>query len=213
MLYDTLKPFLAKMCDIFNIDESHGLRHSEATMRYADILADTIADITEEQRHMALMAACVHDLCDSKYTDVVEASKLIKWWLVSEQWWKEDIANVLIDIITTMSYSKLTKSVDSNKTPVFPDHGKWQISYEIARNADLLESYTVARCVLYNKRLYPEKTEDEHWQRAKELFDSRVFNYVKDGWITLPGALALVPELEADAKRCLEERCMDWNMH
>ena len=207
-----IRPFVVRICELFCIDESHGLRHSEATMRYAQILADTIPDITEEQRHMAVMCACVHDLCDSKYTDVSESSKLIKKWLVNEMWWKEDVADALVSIVTTMSYSKLAKAVDSNKQPVFPDHGNWQISYEIARNADLLESYVVARCVLYNKRFYPEKSEDEHWQRATELFDARVFNYVKDGWITLPGALALVPELEANAKRCLNERCMDWKM-
>jgi len=212
MLYHKFVPFVGKMCDMFHIDESHGLRHSEATTRYAEILASTIPEITEEQRHMAIMAACVHDLCDSKYTDVSESSKIIKKWLVDEMWWKEDVADVLVSIVTTMSYSKLTKAVDAKKKPVFPDHGKWQISYEIARNADLLESYSVARCVLYNKRFYPEKTEDEHWQRANELFKIRIFNYVKDGWITLPGALALVPELEANAKRCLEERCMDWKM-
>lgn len=211
-MLSVIRPFIVRMCDKFNIDESHGLKHSECTMLYADILADSVPDITEEQRHMALMVACVHDLCDSKYTDVSEASKLIKEWLVSELWWKDDVADALISIVTTMSYTKLTKAVDSEMHPVFPDHGKWQLSYNIARNADLLESYTVARCVLYNKRLYPEKSDEEHWKRAEELFENRVFNYVKDGWITLPGALARVPSLEAEARRCLTERCMDWNL-
>ena len=93
---------------------------------------------------------------------------------------------------------------------LYPEHGKWQRAYHIARNADLLEAYTVARCVLYNKHIFPEKTEDEHWERAEQLFQERVFRYAADGWINLPGALAMVPALEQEARRCLEKRLLDW---
>ena len=120
----------------------------------------------------------------------------------------EEIQAVL-DIITTMSYSKLKKGVKDGIIH-YPDHGKWQRAYDVARNADLLEGYIVARCVLYNKHIHPTKSEDEHWSRAEELFNQRVFTYVSEGWINLPGALEMVPALETEAKRCLKGRLMDW---
>ena len=120
----------------------------------------------------------------------------------------EEIQAVL-DIVNTMSYSKLKKSM-VNGVIQYPDHGKWQRAYNVARNADLLEAYIVARCVLYNKHIYPTKTEDEHWERAEQLFNERVFLYLSEGWINLPGAIVMVPALEEEAKRCLSGRLMDW---
>lgn len=203
------EPFVKAVCKKFGIDDSHGVKHSNRVMEIAHKIMATLPEITEEQRHMAMMASALHDLCDHKYVDEAEGSALIKKWLLNNQWWKESVADDLISIITSMSYSKLKAHV-VNDRPVFPDHGKWQISYEVARHADLLESYVVARCVLYNKHIHPDLDEDAHWNRARELFEERVFNYVKDGWITLPGAVDLVPSLEAEARRCLDERSMDW---
>jgi len=209
-MIESIKYFINLICKKYNIDESHGLNHSIKVMNYAKKIMESLPNITEEQRHMAMMASALHDMCDHKYVDVSEGSKIIKKWLLNEQWWGEDTADMLISIITTMSYSKLKSNLDKDSMPVFPDHGKWQISYEVARHADLLDSYVVARCVLYNKHIHPELSDDAHWDRARELFEERVFGYVKNGWITLPGALALVPSLEAEARRCLDERCMDW---
>jgi hypothetical protein len=93
---------------------------------------------------------------------------------------------------------------------MFPNHGKWQRAYHVARHADLLEGYIVARCVLYNIHLFPEKSMDDHWKRADELFQERVFTYISEGWIFLPGALAMASTLEQEARRCLQEKSMDW---
>jgi len=201
--------YIKSACIKLGIDESHGLKHSLGTMRYASYLLNTLENVTEEERHMAMYAAGLHDLCDSKYTDVTVAAAEIKRWLLEIRWSVEN-AEALISIITTMSYSKLKRADGPDGEHVFPDHGRWQRSYEVARSADLLESYVVARCVLYNIHLYPNKTEDEHWERAERLFGERVFRYIKDKWITLPGAIALVPALEEEARRCFRERSMDW---
>jgi hypothetical protein len=203
--------FVSKTCEELGIDESHGLKHAKGTVRYANYLISKMPDITEEERHMAVIASAIHDLCDSKYTDVEVSSRRIYEWLIDLHWTPE-LSNSLIHIIQTMSYSKLKAHIDTSGNPVYPNHGKWQKSYEIARHADLLESFVVARCVLYNKHKFPEKTEDEHWSRARELFEERVFQYEKNGWITLPSALALLPRLEEEAHRCLNERCMDWDV-
>jgi hypothetical protein len=208
-----LEKYVTRACIKLGIDESHGLKHSIQTVRYAEMIMNSRSDITEEIRHMTIFVAALHDLCDSKYTDVNVASDEIRRWLIEEVWWEKDAADALISIVTSMSYSKLKKSVDMNGVPVFPNHGKWQLAYEIGRHADLLDAYVPARCVMYNRHIYPEKTNNEHWARASELFEVRVFNYVKDGWITLPEALELVPALEKAARRCLDERSEEWPMN
>ena len=203
--------FVKRIVKELDIDESHGLQHSKGTLHYANYLMKHMPNITEEERHMAVVASIIHDLCDSKYTDIEVSSKKIKDWLVYEMYWIPEVADALLSILQTMSYSKLKHKKDLLETPVFPDHGKWQRSYEIARHADLLESYVVARCVLFNRHKFPEKTEDEHWQRAEEIFQQRVFTYVENNWITLPAALAIIPLLEDNARNCLKERSMAWS--
>lgn len=196
------------MCEYYKIDESHGLTHAKGTYSRAEQILLKISDISNDEKRIALYAAALHDTCDHKYTDVNESSLKIKSWLIKQGWSIED-ANSLIYIITTMSYSKL-KSYSNGMQPIFPDHGKWQRAYHIARHADLLEGYIVARCILYDRHIHPNRTEDEHWNRAIELFNERVFTYVEDGWIFMPEALQFVSALESEARRCLQNRSMDW---
>jgi hypothetical protein len=205
---DSLFTFIERQCAKYGIDESHGLKHAKGTlMRAADILSH-LSEVSEEERRMTLYAAAIHDTCDSKYTPVDEAATEIGYFLRSQGWSLQEI-DALIKIVTSMSYSKLKKSLSSGQID-FPNHGKWQRAYHVARHADLLEGYIVARCVLYNIHLFPEKLMDEHWKRASELFSERVFTYCSEGWIFLPCAIELAKPLEQEARRCLEERSLDW---
>jgi hypothetical protein len=200
--------FIENQCTKYNIDESHGLKHAMGTYMRAEDILSSLKDVSDDERRMALYAAALHDTCDSKYTDTDEASKDIGLFLRSQMWPINQILS-LVKIVTSMSYSKLRKSLNGGHID-FPNHGKWQRAYHVARHADLLEGYIVARCVLYNKRIFPEKTEDEHWQRANELFSERVFTYISEGWIFLNRGIELARVLEQEARRCLEERSMDW---
>jgi hypothetical protein len=205
---DLLLNFVQRQCIKFGIDESHGLKHARGTWVRASRIVKTLPDVKKDEERVALCAAALHDMCDSKYCPLEEASKDIRCFLLEIQMAPEEVQAVL-DIVSTMSYSKLKRSIIEGVIQ-YPDHGKWQRAYHVARNADLLEGYVVARCVLFNKHIYPTKTEDEHWERADQLFKERVFLYASEGWINLPGALEMVPALEQEAKRCLSERLMDW---
>ena len=205
---DSLFNFIEKQCQKYNIDESHGLKHAKGTYHRANEILMSLNEVSDEERRMALYAAALHDTCDSKYTPVNEAANEIGYFLRSQHWLPEEI-NALIKIVTSMSYSKLKKSLNSGQID-FPNHGKWQRAYHVARHADLLEGYIVARCVLYNIHLFPEKSMDEHWQRANELFSERVYTYVSEGWIFLPVALKMATSLQEEAQRCLEEKSMEW---
>jgi len=206
---ESLFSFIERQCLKYKIDESHGLKHAKGTMaRAAALLATT--PLPEDEERVALYAAALHDTCDSKYTRPELAALEIKSFLLSQGWPLEHI-EALIKIVTSMSYSKLKRvPLNEDGTRAFPDHGVWQGAYHVARHADLLEGFIVARCILYNKELYPEKSDDEHWSRAASLFEERVFTYVSEGWITLPAALSQVTALESEARRCIQERSMDW---
>ena len=205
---DSLFNFIEKQCEKYGIDESHGLKHAKGTYVRANDILQSLSEVSDEERKMALYAAAIHDTCDSKYTPVNEAANEIGYFLRSQNWSPDNII-ALIKIVTSMSYSKLKKSLNSGQIE-FPSHGKWQRAYHVARHADLLEGYIVARCVLYNIHMFPEKSMDEHWKRANELFTERVFTYVSEGWIFLPRALEMAKTLEQEARRCLEENSMDW---
>jgi len=205
---DLLFNFIEQQCKKYNIDTSHGSKHAWGTALRAMAILKTLENVSEKEERVAIYSAALHDTCDSKYCPIQEATSDIKSFLLGIQWNPEEVEAVL-SIITTMSYSKLKKNIIEGIIQ-YPDHGEWQRAYHVARNADLLEGYIVARCVLYNQHIYPSKTEDEHWERATQLFNERVFTYVSEGWINLPGALAMVPTLEQEAMRCLSGRLMDW---
>ena len=167
-------------------------------------------DISEEEARMAIYAAGLHDMCDKKYTEPVEASDRIRTWLTTCEGWSQEDANSLIAIINSMSYSWLKSRMEHGK-PVYPDHGAWQRVYHIARHADLLEGYIVARCFLYGKHVTPSISDEECWKKVRDLFAIRVLRYVSDGWIFLPMAVSIAHDLDAVARRDLEMRNLTYD--
>lgn len=206
---DSLFEFVNKMCADYGIDESHGVKHAKGTAARAQQILETLQLVSPEERRMTVYASALHDTCDHKYTDVEEASSKIKEWLTSVGWSNND-SESLIRIITTMSYSQLKKMNSQGLEPIYPDHGRWQRAYHVARSADILESYIVARCILYDRHINPGKSEDQHWQRAEELFKERVFRYRNERWLQIPEAVRQSIQLEEEANRCLREHCLDW---
>lgn len=201
---ERLSNFIVECCRHYNIDESHGLKHSNACMKWARMLILAEKDISEEEQTMAIYAAGLHDMCDKKYTDPFEASMRIRKWLIEEKWSKE-AANALLAIVNSMSYS-LLKSKAINGNPVYPQHGKWQRAYHIARHADLLDGYIVERCFLYGKHVNPSISDEDCWKKVIDLFEVRVLRYVSDGWIFLPAAITIAAQLDADARSELATR-------
>jgi len=206
---DLLFEFVNRMCEDYRIDESHGLKHAKGAAARAQQILKTLEHVSPAEQRMTVYAAALHDTCDHKYTNVEEASAKVQEWLISIGWSMVD-AEALIGIITTMSYSQLKKKNMPGLDPIYPDHGQWTRAYHVARSADILESYIVARCILYDRHISPSKSEDEHWQRAEELFKERVFRYRVDRWLYIPEAVRQSIELEEEARRCFRERDMNW---
>jgi hypothetical protein len=85
----------------------------------------------------------------------------------------EDELNIIVSIITTMSYSKV-------KQKGYPELGEYQLAYHIVREADLLAAYDIDRCIMYGM-LVENLAFTESAERAKVLFKARVMKYREDG--------------------------------
>lgn len=157
-----------------NIDSSHGLAHSMNILHFTKDIYDLELVKNKnliKQEKVVFISAILHDMCDKKYMNEDEGVKDIVNFLHEEKVEPWEI-NVVKDIITTMSYSKV-------KSNGFPNLGEFQNTYNIVREADLLAAYDFDRCLAY--RLTKSKSSiEETYKEACELFENRIFKHDKD---------------------------------
>ena len=167
------------MCNNYNIDESHGLKHA------LDVYKHSINNVASEstrfpflldQQPVIYTAALLHDTCDKKYMNENEGIEKIKDFLTSTQNYNNKEKNIIIEIIQTMSYSKV-------KINGFPDLGEYQLAYHIVREADLLAAYDFDRGLIYTMNNYNVNYKTA-FTMAKELYENRMAKHVVDGLIT-----------------------------
>ena len=159
----------------YNIDESHSLKHSMEVMRFTENIYESELAANpqlERQKSIIMASAILHDMCDHKYvSDEVGAISDMREYM--KEFFTDADFDVVVSIITTMSYSKVKKNG-------YPDLGEYQLAYHIVREADLLAAYDIDRCVIYgmavDKMNYTMAVE-----RATALFASRVLKYRDDG--------------------------------
>ena len=159
----------------YNIDESHALKHSLEVARFAaSIYASEVGKNPHlaAQKNIIIASAILHDMCDRKYvpnelTAICDICDYMKGSLT------DDELNIVVSIITTMSYSKV-------KQKGYPDLGEHQLAYHIVREADLLAAYDIDRCIMYGM-LVEKLTFTESLERANVLFKARVMKYRDDG--------------------------------
>ena len=159
----------------YDIDESHSLKHSMEVMRFAyDIFASELLKNPHlaEQETVILASAILHDMCDRKYVpDEAAAIQEIRDFMAGHL--TEQELDVIVSIVTTMSYSKVKKNG-------YPELGEWQLAYHIVREADLLAAYDIDRCVIFGMAVTKLNYTDA-FARATELYRERVLTYRSDG--------------------------------
>lgn len=182
--------FILLLTNKYNIDESHGIRHSMEVLHYAyDIYNDEINKKPEliEQKQIILTSALLHDLCDKKYTDENKGLKEIEMFLKNKLSDKE--IKITTQIISTMSYSKVKKNG-------YPDLGEYQTAYHIVREADLLSAYDFERCIIYNFNRLNGDFEGAY-QDATNLFNNRVLKHLDDNLFITDYSKKLSPILHS----------------
>lgn len=165
--------YVVETSKLYNIDESHALKHSMEVYGLAKKIYQSELEKNlqlQEQESVIYMAAIGHDMCDKKYMDEKEGIRRYQNYL-SEYMTIKDL-EIMGKIIATMSYSKV-------KVNGFPDLGNYQTAYHIVREADLLAAYDIDRCIIYT--MYRDNsTYTDALQEALNLFENRVFRMRQD---------------------------------
>ena len=158
---------------IYNIDESHALKHSMEVYNYAKKIYDSeiiLNPYLKEQKEIIYLSAIGHDMCDKKYMD--EKEGIIRYQNYLADVIPSSSIDVISKIISTMSYSKV-------KMNGFPDLGEYQLAYNIVRESDLLSAYDIDRCIMY--AMYHDNCDyTKAVPIAIDLFETRVFNMRKE---------------------------------
>jgi len=159
----------------YDIDESHSLKHSMEVMRFAYYILSSERQANPhlaEQETVILASAILHDMCDRKYVpDEAVAIQEIRDFMAGHL--TEQELDVIVSIVTTMSYSKVKKKG-------YPELGEWQLAYHIVREADLLAAYDIDRCVIFGMSVTKLNYTDA-FARATEIYRERVLTYRSDG--------------------------------
>lgn len=165
--------YVAKFSKVYNIDESHALKHSMETFRFANEIYNNEVkthSYLEEQQDIIYVSAILHDMCDKKYMVEKLGLSIIRQHM--SEYMPTTKLDVISDIIMTMSYSKVMRNG-------FPKLDKYQLAYHIVREADLLAAYDIDRCIMYGMMVEKLNYIDAV-SRAIELFDTRVLKYRDD---------------------------------
>ena len=165
--------YVVKTSELYKIDESHALKHSMEVYGLAKKILESELDSNpylDKQREIIYMASIGHDMCDKKYMN--EKEGIINYQNYLSDYMTASDLDVMGKIIGTMSYSKV-------KVNGYPDLGEYQLAYHIVREADLLSSYDIDRCIMYRMN-----RNDINYTaalvEALELFDYRVFKMRKE---------------------------------
>lgn len=161
-------------CKMYNIDESHALRHSLDVFHNAVKIYETelfANPFLRQQQNEIFCAAILHDTCDKKYVDSQSVLLDINSGM-SNYLSGNEIKN-MNQIINTISYSYVKKNG-------FPNLQNYNLAYHIVREADLLAAYDVERCIVY-QMMHDKFNYSDSLKKTFELFDTRMFNYISDG--------------------------------
>lgn len=162
----------------YNIDESHAVKHSMDVFYYANKIYHIELKknpILKEQKIIIDISSILHDMCDKKYMNEEEGIRNIEEYIKEDI--KEEELDVVKKIINTMSYSKVIKYG-------YPEMGKYEMSYHIVREADLLAAYDFERCIIY-QMVGKNHSYEVSILDAINVFDNRVLKYdVNDLFLT-----------------------------
>lgn len=189
--------FVIETSKIYNIDESHALKHSMEVYQFAkkiynsEIVKNPYLD---NHKQIIYMAAIGHDMCDKKYMD--EKEGILRYQTYLSEYLSSSDLEIMGKIIGTMSYSKVKKNG-------YPELGQYQLAYHIVREADLLAAYDIDRCVIYG--MYKDKLNyKEAIEYAVHLFDNRVFTMRRDGLFITNYSKKRSLQLHKNAKKSVE---------
>jgi hypothetical protein len=189
--------YVVETSKLYNIDESHALKHSMEVYQFAKKIYGT--EVTnnpylEQQKELIYMTAIGHDMCDKKYMN--EKEGILRYQSYLSGYMSLSDLEIMGKIIGTMSYSKVKKNG-------YPELGQYQLAYHIVREADLLAAYDIDRCIIYG--MYKDNLNyKEAVEYAINLFENRVFTMRGEGLFITNYSKNISLQLHNNAKKSVE---------
>jgi hypothetical protein len=190
--YNYLFNFVVLTCRLFNIDESHGLKHSMDVYYYSNIIYDSLVEENpdlKKYKEVIDIASILHDMCDKKYMSEHDGLERIRSNMYD--FIEEDKLNVSLSIISKLSYSYIKKHG-------YPDMGLCQMAYDIVGEADRLASYDFERCIIY-QMMRKNESYEKSFEDAITLFDNRIFKYIDEGLFKTDCGKKIAQQMHNDA--------------
>jgi hypothetical protein len=184
--------FIKHTSQLYNIDDSHGLKHSLETLRWS-LLITKDDNLTHDETTLIKLSCLLHDMCDKKYMNEIEGVERIVYFLKYVIYISNELTDKIVFIITNMSYSKVIKY----GYPSFNLDNSLEYCYHVVRNSDLLGSYDPERCIQYQIRC--GGTRKEGIKKMLELFDIRILTQLDAGYVNLEPAKKYAIQLQREA--------------
>jgi len=203
-LFSSLFHYVLLSVNKYNIDESHAVGHAMNCLYYSNqIFEEEVKKMPELKSHenIIYVSAALHDMCDKKYMNKDVGLQNITKFIQDLKKNDDPLLNeeeiyVIKNIIYTMSYSHV-------KTHGFPNLGKYQMAYNVVREADLLCAYDFDRCMLYNMYQLNGNMEESFYE-ANDLFQKRMFKHNEDGLYFTKYAKMNYQAMELQSKQRIE---------
>lgn len=169
-----------KLSQIGCIDNSHNHEHSKEVLFWSiEIIERLPYQLTQLELSMIGECALLHDFMDSKYMNFKHQ---VRSHL--SLYYKEEDVNIMMNIMKTMSYSKIVLPDGTVCFPEWVEMSPFSHVFHVVREADLLSSYNIARMIefrIYNQNhqkkivLLPKQSmEDAIKQEVRELYFERM---------------------------------------
>ena len=181
----------------YNIDESHALKHSMDVLHFSNQIYQNelmLNPLLNSQKEIIFVSSILHDMCDKKYMN--EQFGIQEMCAYMQNYVEEPKLNVVSEIISTMSYSKVKKYG-------YPELGMYQNAYHIVREADLLAAYDLDRCIIY-QMMHEKYSYTESLQVAIDLFHTRILRYIEDDLFVTDYSKKKAAELHIKALKDIE---------
>lgn len=175
-------------------DDSHSLRHFVNTVVYTkmiinhmraelDVMPLLVPGVSQDLAEEILsVAAFSHDLIDKKYMLEEEGIFNLRKLFMENNYHH---VNTVMEIITAISFSVRFRRLEEGMTAIAP--GPLNLATAIIADADQLDSYDIARCIIYQQTrfsgpnfcsLTAEKREELCLMWTKTILVKRVLQYI-----------------------------------
>jgi len=172
---------VVKSSKLFNISESCGLKHSMQVFNYASLIyTDECkkSKVSKDYKEIIAVSAILHVMSDTIHInesiDINESIGIKHIKNHMSEFMSVSNLNVVTDIITSLSCSKVTKND-------FTELGSYQLAYHIVRDADLLSAYDsfmhdIDRSIMYGM-VVENKNYKDSVETSKKIFEDKILQY------------------------------------